>query len=316
MKLAYLILAHNHPDHLQRLISALHEEWTQFYVHIDTKATMSDFAPLRALPQARFIEERVDACWGGYSLVQATLNLMAAALRDRPTADWFILLSGADYPIRSNLDLYRFFESSRSEHIGLMQMPSPDSRKPLSRLERFHFEGSRSRPKAKRVLLNQTNRLLERIYKRNYRPVFGDLIPYAGSQWWALSRAAILHILEFVGKHQRLVDFYKHSLIPDEMFFQTILGNSSFKDRVARNITYADWSGGFSRNPRAITDAHINQFADPDFHLDDVEGKGPCYFARKFTPADGRLLDRLDGIRATARRGLRAGTTSQRSSGH
>ncbi len=315
MNLAYLILAHNQPDHLRRLITSLREEWTQVYVHIDTKASMRTFAGLQSEPQTRFIEDRVDACWGGYSLVQATLNLMGAALRNDPAPDWFILLSGADYPIRSNRELYHFFQQSRSEHIGMMRMPSPDGRKPLSRLERLHFEGARGRPKAKRVLLTQTNRLLENLYKRNYRPALDGMTPYAGSQWWVLSRDAILYILDFVATQRRFVDFYKRSLIPDEMFFQTILGNSPFKERVARNLTYADWSGGFSRNPRALTDEHIDQFADPEFHLDDVEGKGPCFFARKFTVADGPLLDRLDAVRAREGREGRTAAKPHRAAG-
>ncbi len=300
MNLAYLILAHGQPDHLQRLISALREDWTRFYVHIDTKADMRPFEPLRALPQTVLIDDRVDACWGGYSLVQATLNLMAAALRDTPAPDWLLLLSGADYPIRSNLEIRRYLENSPSEHISLMKMPTPDGRKPLNRLERYHFEGARGRPKAKRVLLTQTNRLLEKFYKRNYRPILGDMTPYASSQWWALSRDAVRYILDFVATHRRFVDFYKRSLIPDEMFFHTILGNSPFRERTARNLTYADWTRGLSRNPAALTAAHIDQFADPAFQLDDVEGIGPCFFARKFTSKDGTLLDRLDALRAGA----------------
>ena len=300
MNLAYLILAHNQPDHLSRLVSALREDWTRCYIHVDTKADIRAFEPLRAQPQTVLIANRVDACWGGFSLVRATLNLMAAAVRDTPEADWFLLLSGADYPIRGNREIHDYFARSTSEHISLMAMPTPDGRKPLNRLERYHFEGARGRPKAKRVLLTQTNRLLEKIYKRNYRPILGDLAPYASSQWWALSRDAVLYILDFVASHPRLVDFYKRSLIPDEMFFHTILGNSPFRERATRNLTYADWTRGLSRNPAPLTAAHIDRFADPAFRLDDVEGAGPCFFVRKFSSADGALLDRLDALRADA----------------
>ncbi len=148
------------------------------------------------------------------------------------------------------------------------------------------------------MLLTQTNRLLEKFYKRNYRPILGDMTPYASSQWWALSRDAVHYILDFVATHRRFVDFYKRSLIPDEMFFHTILGNSPFRERAARNFTYADWTRGLSRNPAALTAEHIDRFADPAFQLDDVEGIGPCFFARKFVPSDGPLLDRIDRIRA------------------
>jgi hypothetical protein len=180
-------------------------------------------------------------------------------------------------------------------------MPTPDGRKPLSRLQRLHFEGSRGRFMPKRVLLNQTNKLLEKFYTRNYRRALGDIVPYAGSQWWALSNDAVDHILAFVRTNRRLVRFYRHSLIPDEMFFHTILGNSRFREKAARNLTYADWSRGLSRNPAPITLEHVERFADPAFRLDDVEGSGPCFFARKFSSRDSDLLDRIDDLRSTER---------------
>jgi hypothetical protein len=300
MNVAYLILAHADPNHLSRLIAALREDWTCFYVHIDKKARMRDFGLPRTLPQTRFIEQRVDACWGGFSLVQATLNLMAAARRDKPTPERYVLLSGADYPIRSNVAFRSFLEASDREFISLLNMPTGDGRKSLVRLERLHFEGSRSRPMPKRVFLTQTNRLLEKIYKRNYRRVLGDMRPYASSQWWVLSRDAVDYILEFVRENRRLVRFYKHSVIPDEMFFHTILGNSPFGAKAARNLTYADWPKGFSRNPVPLTAEHVERFTDPNFLLDDVEGIGPCFFARKFSSWDRDLLDRVDAIRSTA----------------
>jgi hypothetical protein len=183
-------------------------------------------------------------------------------------------------------------------------MPTPDGRKPLLRLERLHFEGSRGRYRPQRVLLTQANRLLEKYYRRNYRRALGGLTPFASSQWWVLSRKAVDYILDFAASNPRLVRFYKHSLIPDEMFFHTILGNSPFRSRAARNLTYADWSKGLSRNPAPLTREHLVQFAMPDFQLSDVEGTGPCYFARKFSSSDAALLDRIDEIRSAAEKAI------------
>ncbi len=186
-------------------------------------------------------------------------------------------------PSGATTEIRDYLQRSNAEHIGFMPMPSPDGRKPLARLETVYFEKARGKHKPVRVLLTQTNRLLERFYKRNYRKALGDLVPYAGSQWWALSRDAVKYILDFVARRRDLVRFYKRSLIPDEMFFQTVLGNSRFRKRIKRGLTYADWSQGLKRNPLPLTHEHIDRFADPDFALDDVEGQGPCFFARKFT---------------------------------
>jgi hypothetical protein len=300
MKIAYLILAHDDPRHLRRLVEAVQDDWTQIYVHIDKKAELARFTRAIDLSRVTFIPDRVSACWGGFSLVQATLNLMAAARHGSTAPDWYALISGADYPIRSNRAIRDCLHASDREHISLIEMPSADGRKPLDRLERLHFEHACGRYVPQRVLLTQTNRLLEKYYKRDYRRVLGDIKPYAGSQWWVLSREAVDNILSFVETNPQLVRFYRHTLIPDEMFFHTILGNSPFRSKAARNLTFANWTEAFSRNPRPITPEHVAEFADPDFYLDDIEGVGPCFFARKFTSRNRDLLDRIDEIRAVA----------------
>jgi len=297
MRIAYLILAHDNPQHVRRMIRALREEWTEFYIHVDRKAPRGLFDDLRTEPQTHLIADRISACWGGYSLVQAALNLMTAAFNDKEDTDRFVLLSGADYPIRSNREIRRFFENNPAECIGRMKMPTPDGRKPLAWLETLYFEKARGNYMPVRVLLTQTNRFLARFYKRNYRPVLGDLVPYAGSQWWALSREAVSYILDFIPANRRLVRFYKRAHIPDEMFLPTILGNSPLSERITRSVTFADWSKGKSRNPGAISQEHIDRFADPEFELNDIEGRGPCLFARKFSPNDGALLDQIDAWR-------------------
>jgi hypothetical protein len=56
MKTAYLILAHQQPRQVARLIQSLSSEWSYFFVHVDRKASLpafkaghSAFAP-RVLP--------------------------------------------------------------------------------------------------------------------------------------------------------------------------------------------------------------------------------------------------------------------------
>lgn len=294
MKIAYLILAHDNPAHLRRMIRALRENWTEIFVHIDTKAPRGLFDTVRDEPQTHFIDQRVSACWGGFSLVRATLNLIEAACSSVDRPDRFVLLSGADYPIRSNRTILELLSRPKTEFISAIRMPTPDGRKPLSRLETLYFEEARGGYKPLRVLCTQANRLLERYYKRDYRSAIGDLRPYAGSQWWALSKDAIEYIVNFIDQNDQFVQFYRRSLIPDEMFFHTIVGNSPLSHRISRNVTYADWTAGLKRNPSTLSIEHIERFADPNFVLDDVEGKGPCLYARKFDASSATLVESID----------------------
>jgi hypothetical protein len=64
------------------------------------------------------------------------------------------------------------------------------------------------------------------------RKMPAGLQPYGGSQWWTLSREAILYISEFIDRLPSFVSFSKRSFIPDESFIQTIVSNSHLSDRI------------------------------------------------------------------------------------
>jgi hypothetical protein len=99
-----------------------------------------------------------------------------------------------------------------------------------------------------------------------------------------------------VERKRALVDFFRNTWFPDEMFFQTILGHSAFRARVARNVTYTDWGQG-GAHPGALHDGHLARFAAPLGVLaEDVYGRGEVLFARKFKDSDAPLLARVDAI--------------------
>lgn len=55
-----------------------------------------------------------------------------------------------------------------------------------------------------------------------------SIIPYFGSQWWALTPACAQYILEFVKVNGSYYIENKNTFAPDEHFFHTIVGNSPF----------------------------------------------------------------------------------------
>jgi hypothetical protein len=291
MKIAYLILAHSAPKHLQRLVSALSTSSSSFFIHIDKKSRLADFATITG-GDIHFTKKRVTVYWGDFSQVEAILVLIQAALADERRFDRFVLLSGADYPLRSASYIGTFFERNRSkEFINLVPMPSEAAGKSISRLVNYKLRPTT--PRAFRAVqrLLMMVRVLPR--ERDYRACFGDLAPYGGSTWWALSREACERIVSFADRETRLVGFYKHTRCPDESFFQTILGNSDFRSRIARNLTYTDWSAR-GRSPANITESHIPFLqANSSFSPNDVYGGGEMLFARKFTDESGDLVATL-----------------------
>ena len=99
MKLAYLILAHKNPQLLRREIAALSSKDSTFFVHIDAKSNIDLFLLLKA-QNVFFLEPRIEVFWGEFSQVRAILALISAALASATNHDYFILLSGSDYPLQ------------------------------------------------------------------------------------------------------------------------------------------------------------------------------------------------------------------------
>jgi hypothetical protein len=291
MKIAYLILAHNTPRHLSRLVAALSSESNGIFIHLDRKSNEHDFRITEG-PGLHVAEERVAVYWGDFSQVEATLVILRAALADPRHFDRFVLLSGSDYPLRSASYIEQFFaRNSDKEFINLVRMPSQEAGKPLSRLTTYRVRPGE--PTIGRIVRTVLMKLQIQASRRDFTLYLRDLVPYGGSTWWGLSREACEHIVSFVDEERQVVAFFKNTVCPDEAFFQTILGNSRFRSRIARNLTYTDWSEGAS-SPAVITENHLALLRDhPWFPPDSVYGEGEILFARKFTDGSESLVARL-----------------------
>ena len=81
MKHAILIMAHNQPTLIEKTILLLDNKSIDFYIHLDKKVEINRINN-QDLPNVHFVEDidRVDITWGGFSMVQATLNLVRFAL--------------------------------------------------------------------------------------------------------------------------------------------------------------------------------------------------------------------------------------------
>jgi hypothetical protein len=290
MNVAYLILAHNRPEQLARLVRELQAPSSEVFVHVDAH---SDIDPFRRAvgSHAHFTANRIPSQWSDYSLIRAALVLMEAALAAPRRYDYLVLISGTDYPLRSAGEIEEFFRQNNGiEFIDSVAMPSEAAAKPLSRLT--HYKG---RPGPVGWWVGKSRRLLGELgvmpVVRDYKRWLGEFVPHAGNQWWALTRDACIYIQKFAAGHPKFMKFYENTHVPDEMVFQTILANSPFRSNMRRSITYSDWSGG-GANPSEIGERHIAMFrANPRMWIDGIYGSGELLFCRKVT--DAAVSDQL-----------------------
>jgi len=287
MKIAYLIFAYRNPRLIQKTIERLTCEDSSFFIHIDRKCDIRQFEFLRD-KNVFFTENRIVVYWAEFSGVEAILLLIRNALAAPRRYDYFVLLSGSEYPLRSRRYIHNFLEANRGlEFITMAKMPAPG--KPLSRINTLRFPSTRP---VHRVIFRVLAKL--GLAQRDYRRYFGTLEPYSGITWWALTREACQYLLEFKARDRTLTDFFTNCFAPEETFFHTILGNSPFKSRIRRSLLYEDWSAK-GAHPAMLNERHLAFFeAQGTVCVQDLHGPGELLFARKFCDDNLHLAQRVD----------------------
>ncbi|MBE7173917.1 MAG: hypothetical protein INR73_25310 [Williamsia sp.] len=240
MHLHYLILAHTNLSQLDRLVKTLADDRTHLFIHIDKKISWSELSKFDFYHNKRveLVKERFSIRWGGYNMVRATLTLMKTAVL-KAQKGYFILISGQDYPLKSNQFIYDYLRQRQgAEYMTHWSIPYENwSSGGLSRIRYSWFIDQIGFTASKLLYYFQKCCKI----KRTYLPA---QLPYGGSQWWCLTHDCVNYILAFVDHHPAFRRFYEHTLIADEMFFQTIVLNSPFRDSVVNNnLRYIKFDG-------------------------------------------------------------------------
>lgn len=290
-KTAFLILAHQRPDMVARLAARLSHPDARVFVHVDRKA---EIAPFRAAlgGGATFVDEaaRVRVLWCGYSTLAAILVLVTTAMAGAPEAERFVLLSGADYPLRSVDEILGALEPD-VEHIMVARRLDPGGEDFLdSYVARpFLTDISWLNERAGHPLASALARAAERRLPRR-KPY--PLPIHHGAAWWALTRQGLETVMGMVRARPELLAWFRWARVPDEMLFQTLLTASPRAGRIVggdeginlHGVHYIDWQAPNPDLPRTL------ELAD----LPAMRASG-ALFARKVEPVrSAALLDRLD----------------------
>jgi len=304
----YIILAHTNPTQLQRLVERLDDSNTYFYIHLDLKCDIAEYQAKIDLPNVAFLEQREKCAWGDISLVNASLNGMRAVLKDGRKG-YCILISGQDYPIKSNaaiddyltkndgydfVDLkpiYKLWSNYRMRgSINFYKFDLSTQRNDLVLIPSIfckEFWSLYTLNNVWKVLKNGGGKLTTLLKNRNF-PEY--LVPYVGSQWWALTIETIEKILDFLEKHKDYMQYHRYSFCADEFLFHSIINYLSETGQVKlkTNLTFVNWKDIDDTSPQIIEASYFEQLIQmPDHQL----------FARKFDmEVDETIFDQLDNF--------------------
>lgn len=123
-KHAYLIIAHNNFQILEKTIKILDDEKNDFYIHIDKKIKNFNFEKFKNIVKKSKIifTERINVKWGHSSQINCELILLKTAIKNNYS--YYHLLSGVDMPIKSKKEIYNFFESNKGKefvHFSILE---------------------------------------------------------------------------------------------------------------------------------------------------------------------------------------------------
>ena len=278
MLLAQLILAHNNPPQLVRLVSRLTSDDTRIFIHLDGKTHIEPFTYALRNYNVTFIQNRERVYWGGYSMVQATLNSMDEILRCGDQFDFIQILSAQDYPVKPVKEFQTFLRAHTGKAFMHYLSVYDEWTEAIPRVTQYHlinynFPG-----------MYKVEKLINKLLPQRSLP--NDMAAVGRSQWFTMSADCAAYVVDYLSRPSAVRNFFKLSWAPDEMIFQTVLFNSPHKEcMVNDNLLYVDWSAKLP-NPKVLT------MADKDAILS--SGK---FFARKFNEAtDAKILDALDAV--------------------
>ena len=261
MRHAWLILTHGNFEILEKQLRFLDSENADFYIHADAKAAF-DPERFRAVPKKSRVTfvPRHRISWGHFAMVEAELELLRAAVPGG--YDYYHLLSGVDVPVKTRAYIENYF--TRAPGRNYVSFLSPEiSRTDLYRV-RFYYPLQRyniRKPAVRRTLRNLSAALqlgfgVDRTRRRPDGFVFQK-----GAQWFSITHALAQYLLE---KESEIREFFSDTYCPDEMFVQTEIVNSPFRDTLPEHafendyascLRYIDWQRG---NPYTFTSAPIS----------------------------------------------------------
>lgn len=270
-----MIVAHNQFELLKLLLSCLDHPQNDFYIHIDKKCKNVDFEGIKnstCYSGLKFVN-RISVSWGAFSLVEAELVLLKAAVQG--DYDYYHLISGEDLPIKSNETILEFFENHKG--FEFVHFSSKEYCNSFGSERRIKYYYPLQQMFGKEIgLYGAFSRAFVKVQR-----FFGvdrlkgsDLKIVCGSQWFSITKSLAGYVLENEDLVRKLC---RKSFCVDEVFLQTLVYNSDFIERVyhfndsgdyTSSLRYIDWNRG---NPYT--------FSLEDY--DELIGS-KCLFARKF----------------------------------
>lgn len=282
MRQAYLICAHGSFNLLKRLIRQLDYPDNDIFIHLDKKCGEIDYYQFEAITRYSKVcclRDRISVGWGDVTLIKATLMLLIAA-KSYSKYDYYHLISGVDFPIKSSEYIKRFLEKHNGkEFVGFKPWDATlDYKLGLYHLIPKNVQDKYGMLRFLNKCLLKTQKILNiRHYKNTHNF-------YKGSEWWSITDKLVSLLIE---NKDTILRKYRYTSCSDEIFVQTIIGEHpeimskvyDVDNEYKSCLRCIDWDRG---NPYIWQSEDINMLMTSD-----------TLFARKFSESKMEVIDEI-----------------------
>jgi hypothetical protein len=286
VRVGFVLITHARPRQALRLIRRLNElyDWPPIVCHHDFSQCELPHAALPA--NVSLVRPHLRTTWAGFAVVEATLLAMQELFRRSDAPDWFVLLSGADYPIKPAERVRRELSDSRCDaHLGFEAIdPTALATDWQHECYRRYYSPRVWVPNVSRRGLGWKSVRLPMWLRPQWHPFTHGFYCYAGSQWFSANRDAVEFVLRFAESGRRFSKYCGKAPFTEEMYFQTILANARGLRLTNSNYRYIDWSAG-GAHPKTLDMADLPAVLGSANH-----------FARKFSDDRPEVLDAIDRV--------------------
>ncbi|MCA5924938.1 beta-1,6-N-acetylglucosaminyltransferase [Curtobacterium oceanosedimentum] len=279
---ACIVLAHEDPVHVRRLVEAL--DPFAVFLHCDARTPEPVFrAMTEGLPERVRLLPRIRTGWARWENVAAEVSGYRAALAGTD-ASHVAVLTGSDYPLANPAEISALLEAHRAQSfIDVHPLPfAPWGRD--GGVSRIRFRHWAWRKHMLRLPVP--------------RRVPGGVVLSGASQLKVLARHHAAAVVDAVDRRPDLVRFWRRTWVADETFVPSVLNTPALTpgfadEHVPQPLWWIGWDGTARKSPPWLTVADAGQLlerrTEPDVEVQHL-------FARKFsTERSSDLLDVVDG---------------------
>jgi hypothetical protein len=286
---AYLILIHEYTGVLEKLLKLLDDDNNGIYIHIDKRAKDIDRQHIINQVKKSHIQiySRYKVYWSTNSITLAQLYLLKNAVEG--DYDYYHILSGADFPIKSKDEINNFLNANKGcefIHFGTEQYQKDIE----CRYEKYHFfskQLGRNRDKKFWLDAETYSLAIQRRLHIDRKKKLGFKV-YGGANWCSITDNLAKYAVNNYRKYSKAFRLSQNS---DELFIQTIVMDSPYKENL--------YVKGFDNDYKAcLRYIDWNRGTPYVFKLDDYDelmqtGK-ECLFARKFDDKkDSEIVEKI-----------------------